>query len=99
MTLPAADRGSIAFPRAPRIACRSADRALFGVVPGNITRRADARRWSRGGTLARELLFPMAATVSDDRDFPDAFDEARRSGTVSVIQLRIDPEQVFVGDE
>jgi acetolactate synthase-1/2/3 large subunit len=44
-------------------------------------------------------LGARGVTLSDDRDFPDAFEEARRSGTVSVIHLRVDPDQVFVGDE
>jgi len=38
-------------------------------------------------------------TVRDDAEFPAAFAEALASGRPSVLHLRVDPEQLYVGDE
>ena len=48
--------------------------------------------------LARSLG-GIGITVRDDAEFPSAFDEAMASGQPAVLHLRVDPEQLYVGDE
>jgi acetolactate synthase-1/2/3 large subunit len=38
-------------------------------------------------------------TVRDDAEFPAAFQEALRCGKPAVIHLRVDPQQLYVGDD
>lgn len=48
--------------------------------------------------LARSLG-ARGYTVSDDRQFPDAFRDALAAEEPAVIHLLVDPEQLFVGDD
>lgn len=44
-------------------------------------------------------LGAVGFTVDDDRDFPGAFAEAMSADRPAVIQLQIDPEQIYVGSD
>lgn len=74
------------------------------------TIRMHQERSHPGGRLGSDLgevdfaafarsLGAVGHTVRDEAEFPGAFEDARNCGRPALLHLRVDPEQLFVGDD